>query len=70
MKNEKQHLPLFGIGPILCFPMAIISAIAIYLSFKGLIPLPFKGINSGFETLGWMLMFVCGIKLIKSIEKN
>ena len=35
-----------------------------------LIPLPFNGLNSGFETLGWMLMFVCGIKHIKSIAKS
>lgn len=30
-----------------------------------LLPLPFSGINSGFESLGWMLMFVCGIELIQ-----
>ena len=30
-----------------------------------LLPLPFSGINSGFESLGWMLMFVCGIGLIQ-----
>ena len=30
-----------------------------------LIPLLFNGLNSGFETLGWMLMFVCGIKHIE-----
>ena len=30
-----------------------------------LLPLPFAGLNSGFESLGWMLMFVCGIKYIK-----
>ena len=35
-----------------------------------LIPLPFNGLNSGFETLGWMLMFVCGIKHIKSLFVN
>ena len=38
MENEKKHLPVFGIGPILCFPMAIISAVAIFLSIKGIIP--------------------------------
>lgn len=27
-----------------------------------LIPLPFKGIGSGFESLGWMLMFIVGMK--------
>lgn len=30
-----------------------------------LLPLPFAGINSGFESLGWMLMFVCGIGLVR-----
>ena len=30
-----------------------------------LLPLPFAGINSGFESLGWMMMFVCGIGMIK-----
>ena len=35
-----------------------------------LIPLPFNGLNAGFETLGWMLMFICGIKHIKSIVKS
>ena len=35
-----------------------------------LIPLPFNGLNSGFETLGWMLMFVCGIKHIKAIARS
>lgn len=38
--------------------------------FDELIPLPFNGLNSGFETLGWMLMFVCGIRHIKSITKK
>ena len=31
-----------------------------------LLPLPFSGINSGFESLGWMMMFVCGIRYIRS----
>lgn len=30
-----------------------------------LIPLPFKGIGSGFETLGWMLIFIGGIRHIR-----
>ena len=30
-----------------------------------LLPLPFSGFNSGFESLGWMLMFICGIGYIK-----
>lgn len=31
-----------------------------------IVPLPFSGINSGFESLGWMLMFICGIRYIRS----
>lgn len=36
-----------------------------------LFPLPFKGIGSGFETLGWMLMFIGGIRYIQntSVDK-
>lgn len=30
-----------------------------------LIPLPFAGIGSGFESLGWMLMFVGGIRYLE-----
>ncbi|MCR4847162.1 MAG: hypothetical protein K5865_10530 [Eubacterium sp.] len=32
--------------------------------------LPFKGIGSGFESLGWMLMFIAGIKYINSNQEN
>lgn len=35
-----------------------------------LLPLPFNGINSGFESLGWMLMFIGGIKHIKDTENG
>ena len=30
-----------------------------------LVPLPFSGINSGFESLGWMLMFVCTAGIVR-----
>ena len=35
-----------------------------------LIPLPFKGIGSGFETLGWMLVFIGGIKHIRNTKRD
>lgn len=81
MENEKKHLPLFGIGPILCFPMAIISAAAIFLSIKGLIPFVIenKVIKYIFIVLGIVLIIeglVCffgadfGGGLIKSIKSN
>ena len=38
MKKTKKHLPVYGIGPALCFPMAILSAIGIWFSVKGIIP--------------------------------
>ena len=38
MKNKKDHLPVYGIGPALCYPMAFLSAIGIWLSGKGKIP--------------------------------
>lgn len=38
MKKTKDHLPVYGIGPALCFPMAIFSTIGIWLSIKGIIP--------------------------------
>lgn len=34
-----------------------------------MLPLPFNGINSGFESLGWMLMFIGGIKHIKNTRR-
>lgn len=37
--EEKNHLPLYGIGPAMCFPMAILSGVGIWLSVKGYIPL-------------------------------
>ena len=81
MENKKNHLPLFGIGPILCFPMAVISAIGIWLSVKGIIPGTIS--NSTciwiFRVLGVLLLiegFVCFFGadynggLIKSIKSN
>lgn len=36
--DKKEHLPLFGIGPLLCYPIALLSAMGIILSVKGYIP--------------------------------
>lgn len=30
-----------------------------------LLPLPVSGINAGFESLGWLMMFACGIRIIE-----
>ena len=37
-KKEKKHLPLYGIGPMLCWPMAVLTAAGIRLSVRGIIP--------------------------------
>lgn len=81
MNNQKKHLPVFGIGPILCFPMAVISAVAIFMSAKGIIPFVIenKAIKSIFIILGFLLIIeglVCffgadfGGGLVKSIKNN
>ena len=81
MGNDKKHLPVFGIGPILCFPMAVISAIAMYMSIKGLIPFAIENnvVKCVFIVLGIALIIeglVCffgadfGGGLIKSIKSN
>ena len=38
MKNNKEHLPIFGIGPIMCYPAGVITAAAAFMSYKGFIP--------------------------------
>jgi len=38
MTDKKKHLPVFGIGPILCYPLSIVTAAAIILSINGIIP--------------------------------
>lgn len=36
--EKKEHLPLYGIGPALCYPMAVLSAVGIWLAACGAIP--------------------------------
>ena len=35
--NKNGHLPIYGIGPILCWPMAMLTAVGIVLSNKKII---------------------------------
>lgn len=78
---DKNHLPIFGIGPLLCFPMAMVSAVAIFLSIKGIIPFVIQNkiIRISFMVMGILLIIlglVCyfgadfGGGLIKSIKSN
>lgn len=45
----------------------MMTCVGILFSF---LPLPFNGIESGFESLGWMLMFICGARYIKSCQEH
>lgn len=57
---------------VLKLPMLWIASAPLLMVVVGtlidLLPLPFNGINSGFESLGWMLMFIGGVKHIKKVE--
>jgi protein-S-isoprenylcysteine O-methyltransferase Ste14 len=59
MKNKK-HLPLYGIGPILCLPLAIITFILFLLSLNNKIPTTNFGqiINTIFGVIG--VVFIIG----------
>lgn len=81
MEDDKKHLPILGIGPILCFPMAVLSAVAIIASIKGLIPFAIenKAVKYIFIVLGIILIIeglVCffgadfGGGLIDNIKSN
>lgn len=56
--KEKNHLPVYGIGPLLCCPMAMLTAVGIYCSSKGILPgvIENKAIN--------IILLVAGILLI------
>ena len=59
---------------IIDLPMIWIIAAPLLMALIGqileLIPLPFKGISSGFETLGWMLVFIGGIRHIRNTKRD
>lgn len=80
MKN-KNHLPLYGIGPILCLPLAITMIILFKLSVKKIIPTTnFRhNINSILLVIG--IVFIVGAvvlligcdtggRLSKNIKEN
>lgn len=62
MDNEKKHLPIYGIGPILCFPMVVLSAIGIYLSVKGYIP----GVINN-PIIKWIMIIIGGVLIVEGI---
>ena len=58
MKENRDHLPVYGIGPALCYPMAVLSAIGIWMSEKEIIP------GKVDNVLVRIIMLVFGILLI------
>lgn len=56
--KDNNHLPLYGIGPILCIPTVVITAVFIFLSVKGLIPGSIQ--NNGIRTI----QLIIGVMLI------
>lgn len=68
---EKKHLPLYGIGPALCFPMAVVSAIGIWLSIRGYIPGTIESppVNWVFTIIG-ILLIAEGLTLYFGADLN
>lgn len=56
--EKKNHLPLYGIGPALCFPIAAVTAVAIALSAYGRIPgrIANPALRAGMIALGILLI--------------
>lgn len=71
MKNTKEHLPVYGIGPLLCYPMAALSAIGIVLAKKGIIPSVAENaaINNIMTVVGVILM-IEGVLLFFGADLN
>lgn len=74
MKKEttkKEHLPLYGIGPILCWPMAVLTAAGIWLSLKGYLPgVIDKSIERWFLTAIGILLIFEGLALFFGADLN
>ena len=57
-KKEEKHLPVYGIGPMLCWPMAVLTVAGIWMSVRGIIP---GAIENGSARI---LLLIIGILLI------
>ena len=69
--HKKEHLPVIGIGPLLCYPMAVLSAIGIVLSVKGIIPgtIENPAMKTGMIVIG-ILLIIEGIVLFLCADLN
>lgn len=57
-KKEEKHMPVYGIGPMLCWPMAVLTVAGIWMSVRGIIP---GAIENGSARI---LLLIIGILLI------
>lgn len=80
MDNKKEHLPVFGVGPMYVYVTAVLTAIAIFLSTKRIIYVGlFDFLKLLFTVIG-ILFIVLGVfmwiksviidKLDKNIKEN
>lgn len=62
--NNKEHLPVYGIGPLLCFPLMIIMLVLFVLSLMEIIPTTnfTSGINTVLLVMG-IILIVVGVVL-------
>lgn len=79
MENEKKHLPLYGVGPVIVYGQMIFTATAIILAIKfnikyeiELLKIPFIIIGIFFICFGFYLDLSAKLKskLFKNIEEN
>jgi protein-S-isoprenylcysteine O-methyltransferase Ste14 len=70
MKNE-EHLPVFGIGPFLVFPILLLSIISLILSNYNMIPLlKIQELNFLLTTLGIILILIGIIIWLFAVVKS
>ncbi|MEA4919975.1 MAG: hypothetical protein VB078_03515 [Clostridiaceae bacterium] len=60
-KQDKTHLPLYGVGPIYCITIIIMTVVSIILSFGGGIPPGhYSFLKIPFLAVG-IFLIVCGV---------
>lgn len=68
---KAKHLPVYGIGPVLCVPLAVVMGILFTMSIKGKIPSTDFGemVNSTLSIVGYIIILL-GIILCLGADKG
>lgn len=68
---KAKHLPVYGIGPVLCVPLAVVMGILFTMSIKGKIPSTDFGemVNSILSIVGYIIILL-GIVLCLGADKG